>query len=119
MLGGDLIHSAPRTDRPVPGRALVLPRIGTENAELLGLEVRFVDDDGEVVTHELELITPTDHIPAVASWGDIIVVLASHPGDINTAIDTGRVSGWLPVAQSPSTTHDRTGYAIGVGISQN
>ncbi|MGA1837649.1 hypothetical protein VD659_12035 [Herbiconiux sp. 11R-BC] len=76
----------------------------------------FSDDHGVIVTRHLDMIA-SDTIPAVGEWKSVIVVLASHPGDIHTAIDVGRVNGWIPVATSAPADDTTIGYAVGVGIS--
>ncbi len=117
MLGGDLI-SGPDfgPGEPPPGRALVwlIDPAGGGAQHRLG--VRLTNDHNVVVTHELDLIL-SDLIPPTAEWESIIVVLASNPGDIRTAVDGARVSGWIPVAMSPPADYAATGYALGVGIS--
>lgn len=117
MLGGDLIpHPDSGPGEPAPGRALIWQLDPAEGSGTSGLGVRFSNDHDVVVTHHLDLIA-SDTIPPAEQWRSIIVVLASHPGDIHTAIDVGRVNGWIPIATSDPAEHTTTGYAIGVGIS--
>lgn len=118
MLGGDLIQPELGIAQPAPGRALVCPDTGASGGRVVtGVGVRLVNDDGVTVTHRLGMLSASADIPAVSDGASIIVVLASHPGDIRTAIDVGRVSGWIPIALSPESDYARTGYAIGIGIS--
>jgi hypothetical protein len=76
------------------------------------VHVAFVDEKGLAQSTELLIIDPG--AGNTRSWMAKIIValLASHPADIDSAIASGRVAGWEPIAVSTPDENARLGYAI-------
>jgi hypothetical protein len=107
IFGVDVSYELPSV-LPTPGRAQAWD-VARSDDGMTQVHIRFADEAGDLSEHVFDCAVN----PLLGSHlSSTIVILASHPNDVRSAIASYRVLGWAPIAQAPPADFDRYGYAL-------